>query len=185
MLPFFHRYNHTNYARWGALYLSEMNQLPQAVKQEFQQGNFVVKGSDKLFNQVDADHSLEWLNGVGKKAGGIIGITKTTSALSRWALSYNLCACIAAQTREMFSIAIDDDITPNEGTAGRVKHDNQDENNILEVLVRFKAFESRPSSAQLMNIATKDAATLEIQESLLKAEILEQAVLREDLLRRM
>ena len=66
-----------------------------------------------------------------------------------------------------------------------MKRDNQDENNILEVLVRFKAFEIRPSSAQLMNIATKDATTLEIQESLLKAEILEQAVLREDLLRRM
>jgi len=67
-----------------------MHQLPGAVKQEFEAGNFVVKHSVHRFNQVFSDHAQEWLNGLGKKGGGIIGITKTTSALSRWALSYNL-----------------------------------------------------------------------------------------------
>ncbi|KAK3893243.1 hypothetical protein Pcinc_002929 [Petrolisthes cinctipes] len=36
------------------------------------------------------DQSQEWLGYIGKKGGGNIGITKTTSALSRWALSFNL-----------------------------------------------------------------------------------------------
>ncbi len=44
-------------------------------------GNFVVKRSARKFNQVDPDQAQEWLNGVGKKGGGIVGITKTTSAL--------------------------------------------------------------------------------------------------------
>ena len=29
MLPYFFRYDHTNYAKWGIVYLAEMNMLPQ------------------------------------------------------------------------------------------------------------------------------------------------------------
>ena len=174
MLPYFHRYDHINYARWGAVYLSEMNRLPEEVAHEFCQGNFVVKGSDKRFNQVDPDHSLEWLNGIGKKAGGIVGITKTKTALSRWTLSYNMRSCVASQTREMFNLHMDDDLTPTEATPGRMKRDNLDENRIMEVLIRFKAFETGQPAGQLVNIATKDVATLDIQESLINAEKLGQ-----------
>lgn len=179
MLPYFHRYDHFNYARWGTVYLSEMNQLPEDIAHEFRQGNFVVKGSDNLFNQVDPDHSLEWLNGIGKKAGGIIGITKTKSALSRWALSYNMRACVASQTREMFDLHIDDDLTPNEATSSRMKRDNSDETCILEVLKTFRAFETAETCGQLVNIATKDVATSDIQDSLLNAEKLGKQQLRE------
>ena len=90
MLPFFMRYDHTNYARWATIYVNEMHQLPGEVLQEFQNGNFVVKRSALKFNQVNPDQSQVWLNATGKKGGGIIGITKTSTALSRWALSYNL-----------------------------------------------------------------------------------------------
>ena len=54
MLPFFHHYDHINYARWGCVYLAEMNQLPGEVKDEFCEGNFVVKESNRRFNQVDS-----------------------------------------------------------------------------------------------------------------------------------
>ena len=43
MLPLFMRYDHTNYARWGTIYLNEMHQLPAEVQKEFDCGNFVVK----------------------------------------------------------------------------------------------------------------------------------------------
>ena len=52
MLPYFHRYDHTNYARWGPVYLNEMRQLPMEIEEEFQQGNFVVKETAGTFNQV-------------------------------------------------------------------------------------------------------------------------------------
>lgn len=42
MLPYFMRYNHINFARWGTIYVNEMHQLPQPVKKEFEAGNFVV-----------------------------------------------------------------------------------------------------------------------------------------------
>lgn len=38
MLPFFHRYDHTNYAQWGAVYLAQMKQLPVEVQTEFDKG---------------------------------------------------------------------------------------------------------------------------------------------------
>ena len=77
MLPYFMRYNHHNYGKWGTIYLADMMQLQKPVLDEFQQGNFVVKRSQKKFNQVDVDHGQEWLIRAGKTGGGIIGITKT------------------------------------------------------------------------------------------------------------
>ena len=39
----------------------------------------MVKGSGcRQFNQVDPDHSQEWLNGTGKRVGVIVSITKTS-----------------------------------------------------------------------------------------------------------
>ena len=35
MLPYFFRYNHLKYARWGSMY----NQLPREVLEEFKKGN--------------------------------------------------------------------------------------------------------------------------------------------------
>lgn len=177
MLPYFHRYDHTNYARWGCVYLAEMQTLPDEVKDEFLKGNFVVKGSDQRFNQVSPDHSQEWLNGTGKKGGGIVGITKTTSALSRWALSYNLRACIAKKTRALFHVGSDDQIIHNEATKGRMKRDSEDEDNIKSVLQRFKVFSPEARYDVLHNIATKDLATIDIQQSLLNAEELGQVQL--------
>ena len=75
MLPFFYRYDHTNYAQWGAVYIAQMKQLPLEVKIEFDKGNWVVKGSSWIFNQVNPDQAQECLNGAGKKGGGIVGVS--------------------------------------------------------------------------------------------------------------
>ena len=64
MLPFFFRYDHVNYSRWGTVYLAEMAKLPQSVLHEFQQGHFVVKHANRRFNQGSPDHSTEWLNAI-------------------------------------------------------------------------------------------------------------------------
>ncbi len=50
MLPYFKRYDHLNYARWGPVYLLEMSQLPEPILSEFQQGNFVVKRMSNKFS---------------------------------------------------------------------------------------------------------------------------------------
>ena len=58
------------------MYLAQINQLPVEVLAQFQQDICVVMGSDGRFNQIDPDHSQEWLDGARKRAGGIVGITK-------------------------------------------------------------------------------------------------------------
>lgn len=102
MLPYFVRYSHLKYARWGSVHISEMNQLPKEVLEEFKKGKFVVKWIENKFNQVSPDHNFGWLNGIGKRGGGIVGITKTSSTLSRWAMSYTLRSQIPENTHTMF-----------------------------------------------------------------------------------
>ena len=168
MLPYFMYYNHINYARWGTIYLKEMHQLPQEVKQEFEAGNFVVKRSSLRFNQVDPDQSQEWLGCIGKKGGGIIGITRTNSALSRWALSFSLRSQLAYDTKIVFGLAGHDDHVHNETTKGRMKLDSRDEDALLSVLQSFGLFSDKLPQT-LQNIANKDLATQDVEEDLLTA----------------
>lgn len=168
MLPYFFRYNHVNYARWGTVYISEMHKLPAEVEAEFEQGNFVVKRSERLFNQVSPDQSQEWLNGIGKKGGGIVGITKTTSALSRWALSYNLRSHLGSETKSVYGIGRDDTFTHNENKLSRQKVDLEDEDKIFNKLQSLHLF-SDDSEPELHNIVTKDIMPQKITNDLLSA----------------
>ena len=83
MLPFLFRYDHVNYARWGTVYLAEMSVLPPEGLHEFQEGNCVVKRTDRRFNQVSAGQSTEWQNAIGKKSGGLVGISRVTWGFTR------------------------------------------------------------------------------------------------------
>ena len=58
MLPWLTIYDHTNYAKWGPVYLAEMKNpesIAPEVYAEFMNGNFVVKRSKRRFNQVPAE----------------------------------------------------------------------------------------------------------------------------------
>ncbi|CAH3035152.1 unnamed protein product [Porites lobata] len=119
----------------------------------------------------------EWLNGTGKRGGGIVGITRTTAALCRWTLSYNLRAHIAALTREMYHIDDDDHITCNESNPSRNRRDNDDEKKVIELLHQANIFNVNQQAdvpERLQNMVTKDLATTQIEESLLKASSLGQ-----------
>ena len=175
MLPFLFRYDHINYARWGTVYLAEMSVLPREVLSEFQEGNFVVKRTDRCFNQVSADQSTEWLNATGKKSGGLVGITRIATALSRWTLSFNLRTVIASKTKAMLKLTMDDEddeYTHNECTKSRMEKDNSDESTIVASLKQQGLF--CDGGDTLKNIINKDVVTSVIQESLLSAEHLGQ-----------
>ena len=141
-----------------------MKQLPDEVKKEFVKGNFVVKCSANKFNQVDPDHAQKWLNGTGKSAGGIVGITKSVSALMRWSLSFNLRSHMANKAHEMYDMLPDKSIA-KETTLSRSKRDSEDEQALFDILQRFKVFSDDAPKDILWNIATKDLASDEIQWS--------------------
>ena len=57
MLLCYMRYYHTDYTHWGSRYVSEMYQLPEEVRAEFENRNFVVKHAKQKINQVLPDQS--------------------------------------------------------------------------------------------------------------------------------
>ena len=119
MLPYFHRFGHTNYVKYGPIYYAQMLMLPPAVEQEFRNGNFVVKIGESKFNPVAPNQSLEWLNGIGKRGGGIVGITRSMTALSRWALSFNHRSKIAKYTKEMHDLDLSQNMSHKESGIAR------------------------------------------------------------------
>jgi hypothetical protein len=107
-----------------------------------------------------------------------VGITKTTTALTRWALSYNLRVHIASQTRELYNVhlSLDDEIKNNESTASRMTKDCDQQGALKDTLKRYGVFDLDACSAEqcLQNVATKDIATSAIESSLIEARELGQ-----------
>jgi len=90
MLPWLTIYDHTNYARLGPVYLAGMENLETKapkVHVEFIAGNFVVKRTNKRFNQVLADQATEWMNKTCKVQNGIIGITRNDQARDKFCVT--------------------------------------------------------------------------------------------------
>ena len=141
--------------RWGSVYLAEMKHLPSEVEAEFLAGNFVVKWSNRNFSEVDPDHALEWLNCVGKESGGIVGITKTPSALSRWALSYNLRSIISANTLELLGMSSAAEYRHHsEESAARKMKDKITEDRLKETLKKYDAASAQ--NKDLVKITSKE-----------------------------
>ena len=148
--------------------LAEMSDLLQEVLHEFGESNFVVKRTDRQFNQVSADQSTEWLNATGKRNGGSIGITRISSAISRWAMSFNLRKVISSQTATMLGLTPDDEedvYTLNECSKTRMERDDSDEGGIVVLLQQHCVFRDGPDT--LSNIMNNDLVTPGIQDSLL------------------
>ncbi len=146
-----------------------MNQLPDDVSEELKKGNFVVKVGKAKFNQVATDQGKEWLNGTGKKAGGIVGIARSLSALCRWALSFNLCAQMSADTKNIYGLVMDKTVNHKECYGGRIKKDNNVETKLYDIQCKFKVFLPTSVPRQVIeNIATKDQATMAITQSLIE-----------------
>ena len=54
------------------------------IEQQFQAGNFTVDVSNKRFSAMSIDQAHEQMNALIKGDGGVIGITESEAALTRW-----------------------------------------------------------------------------------------------------
>lgn len=174
MLPWFAHYDHTNYTRWGAVYLADAMLLETShpdVHREFMNGNFVVKTSFNTFNQLSTDQALEHVNKVGKVAGGLVGITRSEGARDQWCLTFNERSRIVDDTSSMLGMhTADEDFSPTnakEAGPSRIKRDKQDVQKIVDQLNRFAIFQHQ--NPCIVSLATRDIASQQITESLLTA----------------
>ena len=77
--------------------------LPPEVEAEFKAGNFVLKASDQLFNQVDPDHSQEWLNATGKK--GLVSLVSLRPLGPMGSFLYSAMSDICADSPDLGNVS--------------------------------------------------------------------------------
>ena len=179
MLPWLTVYDHTNYARWGPVYLADMQQLPQTapnVYQEFIPGNFVVKRHVGRFNQIPVDQATEWTNKICKVTGGIIGITRNDPARDKFCTTWSERSQIAEETYCLFGLRDEDAdadtfSTRKDALPSRITQDDEAVQNLVDQFRRFKVFEGGTDTELLMSLASSDVATGEITENLLTADV--------------
>ncbi|XP_071479491.1 uncharacterized protein [Diadema antillarum] len=191
MLPWLTVYDHTNYARWGPVYLSDMRLLSKtapSIHAEFAAGNFVVKRSKRCFNQVSADHATEWINRICKMHSGIIGITRNDQARNKFCVTWAERSRITQDMRSLYNLADEEDVpvTRVDGLSLRREHDIEDVGKLTTQLVMLDVFGARnaevegeccrgdsPSSVReqcLVSLATRDVATPDVMRDLMTAE---------------
>ncbi|KAK4877224.1 hypothetical protein RN001_009730 [Aquatica leii] len=157
MLPWFFTYDHNNYARWGSVYLCDMLDLENKapiVYQEFCNGNFVVKRLNGGFNRISVDQALEHVNKTSKDAGGIVGLTKNSTRLDEWYLSFNEIGRMV-QTFTV-SLKLDCCISSQNIETGKQRMivDEQTALKLVDQFLKFNVFNS--TSDVLTSISTKE-----------------------------
>ncbi len=83
----------------------EIEHTAPDVAREFTAGNYVIKESAGVFNQVHTDMALEHVNKLCQIAGGIVAITRLKSALDRWMPSCCDLACLSDDIRNQTEIS--------------------------------------------------------------------------------
>ena len=176
ILPWFARYDHAHYTRWGAVFLADMHQLEKnapEVHRGFLNGDFVVKESANHFNQVPDDQALEHYNKLGKIAGGLIGITQKEPAMNRWSITYNERSKLAEDTHKLLGwkrLDEDGEFSHKECGVSRMKRDQQDVCNLIEQFERFQIFEmSDFCFGELVHLTNGDVAPTDIRCDLISA----------------
>ena len=90
MLPWFALYDHSDYARWGPVYLVDMKQLESTapdVHREFMTGQFSITNISRKLCEVATYQAQEHINKVAKVSDGIVGIPQRDSTRDQWCLA--------------------------------------------------------------------------------------------------
>ncbi|XP_031340958.1 uncharacterized protein LOC116169072 [Photinus pyralis] len=178
MLPMFFAYDHTHYARWGSVYLCDMKNLSliaPAVHKEFLNGHFVVKKSKGGFNHISVDQALEHVNKTSKDAGGIIGLTKNSTRLDEWYLSFNEIGDMINTFRG--SLKLDPDSSSQNIEIGkqRILIDEQTVLTLQEQFLKYGVFSTHTEN--VISIATNEIYSEELQTATLGAKLRGEAAL--------
>ena len=74
MLPWLAALNHSNYLRWGCIFLCDMHSLAASDADEFVEGHFTIKKTERIFSAIGIDQAHEQNNKSVKIDGAAIGI---------------------------------------------------------------------------------------------------------------
>jgi len=174
MLPYFALYDHTNYARWGPVYLADMRNLVTTapeVHAEFMAGLFSIKRTSSKFCQIPSDQALEQINRIAKVNGGIVGITHLESTRDRWCLTYNERSRIADDTLSLYNLQqtdSNDDFSHRDTGPAGIRRDQSDIAKLVSEFKRLRVFSN--TTEDLMCLSTGDVAPDDVRDGLLSVE---------------
>ena len=158
-------------------------------------GNFVVKRSNRCFNQVPVDQATEWMNRMCKISNGIIGITWNDPARDRFCATWAERSHVSHETRVLLGLKEDSQAisTRKDALPARMKNDEKAVKELVYQFNRFNVFritltlhvpgilftvneniaESTQNTdseiPQLIALTTNDVATKDIQDDILCA----------------
>ena len=167
MLSWMMIYDHTNYSRWGVVYLLDVLQLPEScpdVWNEFKAGNFVVKESQGSFNQISPDLALEHINKQCRIAGGLVGITKTQSALNRWMITFSYRVRLENDAKKSVGMSTGRSLSHGDLGSHRIKSDQNDVARLHDQIKQCNPF--GPECEDLVCISTNDVTPDDIKDLL-------------------
>ena len=157
-VKYFFTHDLLNYARMISVYLAEMEIVKETdpeIYQKFQNGNWVVnKNARVAFCAIGADHALEHVNRSMKVSGGLIGITLSPTACTRYFLIAPELARLAEQAKLMAGSSSNTQTSHhNLTTAVRLR----EERNVQQLIASIRCF-TNPFTVEgpdLFNLVTK------------------------------
>ena len=81
MFPWLAALNHIHYLKWRTVFLNDIKDLPHSIKEAFDQGNFTVKKTSRVFSAMEIGQAHEQNNRAVKVDGGTIDIIGNEMAL--------------------------------------------------------------------------------------------------------
>lgn len=156
MIPYFFASGHIHYARYGLLYLREMEGLHGKTLAKFLRGEHVQRHRRGLWNGIWTDMFIETtFMRYGHGPGGLIGITLNEKAVHRWALSLHTCSRLIKDMKELKDLSDTDITTHKEEMGSRIKYDENDRKAIREKLSKcIDPMNAAAHPASLANIVT-------------------------------
>ena len=139
MLPWFHGYNRTNYARYGALYWSEMVVLEESHPEAYKAvntGNFAAqRSSSRAFSQTPTDQTIEQTVNRGTKVkGGIIRFSTSQNTVQRWILTAHERASATRNFKSIIGMRDEENEIHADNTASRISGDENNVNKVIQVI---------------------------------------------------
>ena len=172
MLPYFFITNRTNYSRWTPVYILDMIDLPEDIKQEFNAGKFAIHQKAGVFNGIWSDMATEkTIIKDSKGNGGIVGLTRKKSALIRWTLTRHVLGYFSSEMRDRAGLAKDGDAAHDETKAASMNRDEQQVSDLIDHITTkmTNPFDVDVHPSSLINISSGLHASKEVQDSLLSS----------------
>ena len=171
MLPYFFSASRVNYARWMAVYILEMLELPPDVLAAFEAGEFAIQQTSGRFNAIWSDMATECsVIRDAKGQSGIIGITRKDPAVVRWTSTRHLMAEYSNTMRARSGQSSSSDRVHEQSHPSAME---RDEKHVQAIVTEIRDNMTNPFATDehpdktLVNISTGLHASSDVQASLL------------------